>query len=398
MAREHAWKAIGLAKETGDHLALFRARWVLAVLEGLTGDTDAMRDLMSSARADAEDLGSPVLRLWVTELDVRYAGATGDWDRAIAEGEAAISLGQALRQRVILARLMVWTGIIYVGRGNLERARALIEQAWTLSGADSARTEGVDVHAVVPAYVGRTALALGAEDYAEAIAFGETALEIADRSGYVTWVLDLLPLLMEAYIRTGRFDDATAGAARMRAEAERMGHPLARAWAGACDALVAWQGGDGEDVVTALEEAANGLERVPILFEACRLRRQLAGRLADQGRRQEALAELRRIHDAFASMGAHPELQKTREMFRELDSRPPNKLPLDSTSELTPRETDVAKLVASRYSNKGIAKQLGIAERTVTTHLSNIYRKVGIRSRGELADMVREGRLPMRPG
>ena len=55
---------------------------------------------------------------------------------------------------------------------------------------------------------------------------------------------------------------------------------------------------------------------------------------------------------------------------------------------LTGREVDIIRLVATRRSNKAIANALGISPRTVTTHLSNIYQKLEISSRGELADLA----------
>jgi DNA-binding CsgD family transcriptional regulator len=54
------------------------------------------------------------------------------------------------------------------------------------------------------------------------------------------------------------------------------------------------------------------------------------------------------------------------------------------------REGEVARLVASRHSNKAIEKELGILPRTVTTHLTSIYGKMDVGSRGELVDLVRE--------
>jgi DNA-binding CsgD family transcriptional regulator len=46
-------------------------------------------------------------------------------------------------------------------------------------------------------------------------------------------------------------------------------------------------------------------------------------------------------------------------------------------------------MVASRKSNKEIGSALGISSRTVSTHLSNIFAKTGVGSRGELTDLVR---------
>ena len=48
-------------------------------------------------------------------------------------------------------------------------------------------------------------------------------------------------------------------------------------------------------------------------------------------------------------------------------------------------------LVMARKSNKEIAAALGLSVRTVTTHVANIFGKMGVSSRGELADRIREG-------
>jgi DNA-binding NarL/FixJ family response regulator len=60
---------------------------------------------------------------------------------------------------------------------------------------------------------------------------------------------------------------------------------------------------------------------------------------------------------------------------------------------MSQRELEIARLVARRKSNKAIAKALGISPRTVSTHLSNTFQKLGIGSRGELADYAREHSL-----
>jgi DNA-binding CsgD family transcriptional regulator len=103
-----------------------------------------------------------------------------------------------------------------------------------------------------------------------------------------------------------------------------------------------------------------------------------------------ALAELKRVHEVFARLGAALELEKTRMMFRQVGHRPPPKAVGEGVAGLTARELEVARLVARRKSNKAIGKELDMAPRTASTHLSNIYQKLGISSRGELADLVRE--------
>jgi DNA-binding NarL/FixJ family response regulator len=142
-----------------------------------------------------------------------------------------------------------------------------------------------------------------------------------------------------------------------------------------------------------MEKAIGALEEVPMIFDAARLRRQLAVRLAEIGDRDGAIRELNRVHEVFLRLGAEIELAKARQFFRELGARPPRRSP-PGEGLLTSRETEIARLVAERKSNKAIAKSLGISPRTVSTHLSNIFQKLGITSRGELADYIRAEGMP----
>lgn len=167
-------------------------------------------------------------------------------------------------------------------------------------------------------------------------------------------------------------------------------------WADAADALTAWLEGDLPRSAELLEASADALEAVPMLPDAARLRRQLAGRLAEMGRREEALEHLRRVHDQLERMGARPELERTRRMFRELGSRPPPRGGIEGLEALTEREMEVARMIARGQSNEAAGVALGITHRTVGTHLSRIYRKLGIRSRAALAAQVvaQEGDIP----
>jgi len=394
-ARRHGWQAVELADRAGDGYVRFWGRWALASLEGLTGNTEEMHRLMSQAGQVADELHSPVLRLWTAELEVEYAYAVGDWDGAVAQGERAINLADALGQTTLLPRLLVWTAIVYLGRGDLARAQQMVDRAWSMAGLDEGGHRVGDVHVVVPAHIGRAACLLAQERNDEAVAVGNAGIRLADRAGYVFWSLHLLlPIVGEAEVRRRNLAGAVEVGRRLRDEGQRIGHRLARAWADTCEALVLWVSGDVERGLVLLQNAAGALESIPMKYDAARVRRQIAGRLAELGRRDEALAELRHVHEAFSDLGAHPELEKCRGMFRELDARPPSRTQAPGAAELSAREWEIAQHVAGRLSNKAVAKELGIAPRTSTTHLSNIYRKLGIGSRAELADLVREGRLP----
>ena len=63
---------------------------------------------------------------------------------------------------------------------------------------------------------------------------------------------------------------------------------------------------------------------------------------------------------------------------------------MEGAGSLTARELEIARLVARRLSNKEIARDLDISARTVSTHLSNIFVKLRVDSRGALTDVLRD--------
>lgn len=388
-AREHAERAITLSRAAGDAGVEFWSRWALAVLSGLTGNLSEMSENLEEATALAERLRSPVLRLWTAELAIELAYATGDWDGGVALGEQSIAMARSLNQRRLLPRLLVWTSLFQVGRGQFERAKALVDEACDISGL---RADGgpVDVHLVVPAYIGLAHYFLGTGRYYEAMEAARQGIEIAEGTGYVLWAMHrLLAILAEACLWAGEIDEAEKVGERMRAHARALDHKLGMAWADACDALVRWKRGDPQEGAELMREAAEALEALPMIPDASRVRRQRAGRLAEIGDREGSLRELRRVHDVFVKLGAELELEKARIQFREVGHRPPPRGTGEGLAGLTAREMEIARLVAARKSNKGIGKELGISPRTVSTHLSNIFQKVGVSSRGELADFIR---------
>jgi DNA-binding CsgD family transcriptional regulator len=362
----------------------------MGMLAGLTGDAPAIRHHVAECQRVADEIHSPIHRVRAAEVAVELMSNTGEWDAALALAERTLAEARALGQRTILARLLVWTGLIYLGRGDLERGRGYVDEAWEISGAGDPE-HPLDVHTVVPAHAGRAAYHIAAGEMAEAVRVAERGLVVADRTGYTVWAMHrLLPIMAEAYLSMGDVEGATRVGARLRADAERLGHDLGIGWADACDAFLVWLRGDIDGAIGCMRAAAERLESVPVLPAAARLRRHFAARLRDSGRTDEALRELRQVHEVFARIGAERELAKTREQLRELGVRPPARGESGSGG-LTSREAEIARLVAARQSNKTIARTLAISPRTVTTHLSNIFRKLEIGSRGELVDVVRQG-------
>ncbi len=392
-ARQNGARAIEIAEASNGRSrgVAWSAHWALAMLGGLTGNAEEVRLHLAEAQRLADDARSPLFRVWTAEVEIEYEAGVGEWEHAVSLAGRTIALARALGQRTLVPRLLVWLGLLHFGRGDIERGRQCVEEAWDLSGAADPTAPGRDIYGTVPAHIGKAGYHLAMKQYAEAIEVGERGLRIADQSGYVVWAIHrLMPIIAESALWAADHERARALAARMRHQSAALGQRLGMAWADACDAISELLVGDAEKAITQLRGATDALEAIPYVADAARLRRQLAIALAKTGDREGATRELRRAHEVFARLGAETELNETREQLRELGARPPARSLTQGIAGLTGREVEIVRLVAARRSNKEIGAALGISARTASTHLSNIFTKLGVESRGELADRARE--------
>ncbi|HEY6089324.1 MAG TPA: AAA family ATPase [Gemmatimonadaceae bacterium] len=398
LAREHGEQAIAHAEAAGQRMLEWTAHWGMALLEGISGDQPEFVKHLAASDRLAEQMHSPLLPLWSAELFVQYSSSVGDWDAAIETAERTISLAKSLNQRTLLPRLYVWSGLIYLWRGSEEKAKGYFDEAWKLAGAEKAGSlEGagdraLDVPSIVPAHLGLASYFLAKGHPKEAVRIAEAGLAIADRTGYIVWALQwLLPTVGEAALFARDFDRAAKHLARMRRDAGRFHHRLGLAYADACDGLLArFRDGDPARAIELLQSSVDQLEALPFPPQAARIRRRLAGAFLEVGDKESAMRELRKAHDVFARLGATVELDGTREEMRELGIRPPPRAVTTGAAGLTGREMEIARMVATRKSNKEIGGELQISARTVSTHLSNIFLKLSVGSRGELADFMRQ--------
>lgn len=390
-ADEHGRHALALAQTLDDDSLLWSAHWALAVLAGLTGDAAAVATHTIQCERLAAQLGSPALALATAEVAVEFASATGAWDDGLARADRAIALARALGGAALLPRLLVWSALMRLGRGEHAAARAALEEAESYAGAGTASTsQRHRPHVVIPVCTGWAAYWLAQGDPTAAMRVAAEGLEVADRTGYVVWgVHRLLPIYGEAALWAGEFHLAASLTARMRRDAATLEHRLGAIWADACDALlVLLRDHDAARALPELARAADALDAIPFPEYAARVRRQVASALHDIGDVAGARRELRRAHDTLIPMRAEGVLAGIRAQLREYGARPPG-IALPAEQRLTGREAQIAALVAKHRTNAQIGKQLGISTRTVSTHLTNIFTKVGVTSRAELADVVR---------
>ena len=398
LAREHGARALTLAAQCGDRDVAWSAHWAMAMLEGFSGNAAGVEQHVRDASALADELASPFLQAMTAEIAIEHASGVGRWTEALAIAERTIPMARAIMRRSLLPRLLVWTGLIVLERDESVRAHALFEEAWHLSGADRIETIDVDalhdlgnVHNVILAHTGMGMYHLSRGDWARAFEYGERGLALADRFGYVAWAIHrLIPMLVEAGLRIEDYPKVEALTARLRRQSTALDHALGLAWAAAGEALVARVKDKAPDAAARLLAAANALDAVPFVFHAARLRRNAAQVMQADGDIDGAARELRRAHDVFARLGAEFELRGLRDQLRSLGVRLPPRTVTPGAGALTGRELEIVRAVARRLSNKEIGAALEISARTVSTHLSNIFEKLGVDSRGALADVVRD--------
>jgi ATP/maltotriose-dependent transcriptional regulator MalT len=207
------------------------------------------------------------------------------------------------------------------------------------------------------------------------------------------WRARFLEVLTRTLIATGRRADAARAATATQACADAVSLPTATGMAGLAAAAIALDSGEPTIAVERALGAAAAFEEAEALWDAARAR-ELAGRaFARAGDGDRAAQELELAATAFDAFGslryrdqAERELGK---LGRRIHRRtPPGKADGTAIETLTARELQVARLVVDRRTNPEIAAELYLSNKTVESHLRNIFRKMNVASRVELARAV----------
>ena len=187
---------------------------------------------------------------------------------------------------------------------------------------------------------------------------------------------------VEALLELGRLDDAAALVDEWEADVSRMGHRWALAQTVRCRGLVAAAAGDVESALALLEEAVSQHEAAgdPLGRARALLALGVTRRRARQKR--PAREAIEAALSGFESIGAAGWAETARAELGSIGGR-------TREEGLTPAERRVAALVAEGRTNREVAAALFLGERTVESHLTSVYAKLGVRSRTELARRLR---------
>jgi DNA-binding NarL/FixJ family response regulator len=215
------------------------------------------------------------------------------------------------------------------------------------------------------------------------------------------WRAYFLELLTRCWLVLDRPSEAGRAAALAEEMAAAVQLPLAVTWAGRAAAAVALDAGDAAHAAERALASADAADAAGAPIEAA-LSRTIAGRaLAESGEKDRAVAELQRAAAALDACGAWRYRQSAERELRKLGHHIYRRTRPGTTDgagieSLTGRELQVARLVVDRKTNPQIAAELFLSQKTVETHLRNIFHKVGVTTRTALAQAV-ERSLPSSP-
>jgi DNA-binding CsgD family transcriptional regulator len=342
----------------------------------------------------------------------------GRHERALARFERVVAIARATGQGYIVSNLLAGLAQVQTLLGRLAQAAASAEEA-----AEVARLLGSGEQLVF-ALTQQCLVASWSGDDEAALRFGEQAVATSVSKGLSEWSGARAHYARAiALINSGQRD---AGAAAMLEACDSSGRLMldrrsllsccevmagvevargrpdqAMLWAGRADKLAgpdlrvnvalaalaraqALRGTDAKAAAPAAAEAARLLDATGLAIEAGRARLCAGTALAEVGDADAARAELAAAAQTFAACGArslHAQVAREQRRLGVRVPAPRTGARLPGPHGLSQRELDVAWLVAEGCTNQQIAERLFVSVRTVETHLSHIFAKLGVSSR-----------------
>jgi len=301
----------------------------------------------------------------LAQLDFRR----GRWAQALAGATEAAELADDTGQLAQLSHALGPLALVSAGLGNEVECRAYVQRGLEFEGL------GVQLYAALGL------LELGLGRIPEAIEALETGDRHMRRHGMSSAVAPLRPDLVEAYVRAGRREEAAEVLERLAAEADATGSGWARAVVARGRALMA----SDDAMRTAFERALALCDGVPMPFERARTLLAFGERLRRAKQRAEAREPLTAALDAFERLGARPWAERVRAELRATGGPAGTRRASAVAEQLTPHELQIALLVAQGMTNREAAAALFLSPKTIEYHLGQIYRKLDVRGRAQLA-------------
>jgi DNA-binding CsgD family transcriptional regulator len=338
-----------------------------------------------SAVTDRADPGRPLrIRLLALAYLAEVEFRNGRWDDSLAASELAVSLAADADHPWLRGLLHGVATLPAAGRGDWTSAAAHAG-----SGREAAAAIDDVMNLVYPAVAG-CLLAVARADHAAVLVATDPLAALNPANGVLEpGVLQWCPYRVEALVATGALAEAEA--------LLRLAEPLAQARARR-SALVALAraraaleaaSGNAAAATRSYADAVDLLPDLPMPLEVGLFRYAYGSHLRRTGQRRAAGEQLRHAVDVFDTLAAAPFAGRGRAELAACGLTPRGRGPALPT--LTPREHAVARLVAEGLTNREIAERLVISVKTTEYHLGNVFAKLGVRSRAQLAATLAAG-------
>jgi ATP/maltotriose-dependent transcriptional regulator MalT len=438
-ARAWADRALAVARPLGDAPLEAAAGALAALALAIAGSSKEAGDYRARAAASVDAMDDDELAVRLDAI-ANLAGAEGyleGFAESLAHAERGIAVARATGQGELFPVLIPAVNAALFGLGRFAESAELLDGAiegarlmgnaqplaWNLLSSAAARMMCGDLDAALAAATESVELSRGlgvslVSSYAEAI-LGLVLIERGDPESGVerlvgtvggaslpespgNWRAWDLERLAQGWLALGRHADADRAAADAESFAAATGLRFAAALAGRARARVALAAGDAAGAAEHALASVAAAEEVGAVAEAA-LSRTLAGRALAAAGEPDRAAEL--LEQAAAALEACGALRYRDEAERELGKlgrrrhrrTRPGRADGSGVDTLTERELQIARLIVDRRTNPQIAADLFLSQKTVETHVRNLFRKLDVSSRVDVARVVeradREARL-----
>jgi len=195
----------------------------------------------------------------------------------------------------------------------------------------------------------------------------------------------LLPAAIEISLRAGHVDQAGNACDELAQIAQGFGADVLRASAAQASGALALARGDAAAAMAPLRCALDIWHEVEAPYEAACTQVLIASACRAMGDKDGAAMGLAAARSTFECLGAATDVRHIDQLAGAADRRPPGAL--------SRRELQVLRLLATGKTNKAIAAELFLSEKTVNRHTSNIFDKLDVRSRAAATAYAYEHRL-----
>jgi len=375
LRRDAFERAITLEQGSQRPRAAWTAGAVLGQLLKYTDDYEAARPRLEAAyrlaREEGDESSLPDLAAHLSELELW----TGDWFAAERYARESLDVAERAEQGLVRAIALYCCALVDAHFGRVASARAYAEEGLALG----RERKDLWLEGICLWVLGFLDLSLGDPE-----AVGRhlsRADEIAETIGLVEpgqWRFH--PDRIEALIQLDALEQADALLDRYQSRACAVRRPHALAAADRCRGLHAAARGDLDCALDALAGSLERYERLPLPFERARTLLALGAAERRANHKRAAREALERALDSFERLGAPLWAAKARSELGRIGGR---RSPAGGA--LSETEAQIAALAAAGRTNAEIAAALFLSPKTVKWNLSKVYRKLGVRSRTELA-------------